>query len=80
LGGPLHRPGRDPQVGQFGQIARRALIGNAVYASMDDFLLHASPEVPMVNAQCSVLAERTPFDSGGNSRRIVSSRDLLAWS
>ena len=38
---PLDRLRHDAQVGQFGQITRRLLIGNIVDAGMDDFLLHA---------------------------------------
>ena len=71
-GHPLDRLGRDAQVGQFGQIARCLLIGNAVDAGMDDFLLHAGTEAGMVNAQRLVLREKKPADNGGNSQRVVS--------
>ena len=69
---PLNRLGRDSQVGQFGQIARRLLIRNTVDAGMDDFLLHTWAEAGVINAQRLILREKKPADSGGNSRRVVS--------
>ncbi len=47
---PLDRLGRDVQVRQFGQIAGPLLIGRAVDASMDNFLLYAWAEPGVVNA------------------------------
>ena len=77
---PLDWLGRDLQVGQFSQIARRLLIGNTIDAGMDDLLLHAWAEAGMVNAQRLILRENTPADSGGTGQRGVSRRPLPAWS
>jgi hypothetical protein len=76
---PLDRLGSDSQVGQFGEIARRLLIGNTVHARMNDFLLHTRAEAATVKAQRLILREKKPADSGGNWRPVVSRRHRLAW-
>ena len=77
---PLDGLGRDVQVRQFGQIAGPLLIGRAVDASMDNFLLYAWAEPGVVNAQRLILREKKPGDSGGNCRLVVSRSRLPAWS
>jgi hypothetical protein len=48
---PLDRLGRDSQLGQFGQITRRLLIGDTVDSGVDNLLLHTRAKATMVNAQ-----------------------------
>ena len=77
---PLDRLGRDVQVGQFGQIAGRLLVRDAVDPGVDDLLLHARAEARVVKAQRLVLRGKKPADSGGSCRRVASRPRPPAWS
>ena len=77
---PLDRLGRDLQVGECGQVARRLLIRRTIDAGMDDFLLDTWAEAAMINAQRLVLRGKKPADIGGNWRHVVSIPRLRAWS
>ncbi len=74
------RLGLDVQVREFSEISGRLLIGRTVDAGMKNFLLHSRAEAGPVNAQRLALREKKPADSGGNWRRVLSRRHLLAWS